>query len=146
MTVQANWHISDLVLPDLDPMAEIEQLKSGATPLDLAGDEATLNEELRRLVEKESRFAEYAGVSCDLKWAPGHVLVGGATNTCFACPEYTEDPDNARSRICALGRRQEGVLAGLKALDEHATLDEELAAAFMRDIEACGELGELLVA
>lgn len=129
--IRANWHLSDLDLPQGDGL-DIEAL---AVEIDLRQDPAELHATLARLVRKESDFYGM-GITCDLKQEQDQ--------SCYRCPMFTEDPNNTLSCLCRLGRQQEDVLV---ALDRHRGIGgrefADLAEAahipeFLELAEACG--------
>jgi hypothetical protein len=139
MATRTNWHLDTLELPDGDPMAEIEQLKSGAVVLDLRREPEEVMADLAASFDREARFSHYAGVECSIKLPTNRP-------PCYDCPQYVADPSvNPLGLICQLGRRQVDLLDELDAIRAPERLDEELAVAFEREQAACEELAAALV-
>lgn len=129
--VRANWHLSDLDLPQ-DDGQDIEAL---GVEIDLRSSPDELQATLVKLVQKESSFYN-AGIRCDLKQEQDQ--------SCYRCPQFTEDNENTLSCLCRLGREQEDTL---HAMDRRTGIDrrefDELAEAarvpeFVELAEACG--------
>lgn len=148
--VRADWHLEVLDAADVDTAAaEIAQLQSEATVIDLSKSEAELADELAVLIEKEAAYATRSvdehgrALECHLKWQPHHVLVNPeGTLSCYGCPHFTEDRREARSLLCALGRQQEDVVEAQRGLRLADSLEAEMAAAYGHDIDSCAELAE----
>lgn len=131
---KTNWHLDALDgLPDIDPMQQIEELKSEGKVIDLSRGKPEIMAALAASIDREAEFYD-VGVSCDLK-------LGQDPPPCYQCSHYTENTEkHARALICALGREQVDLLReldGLKALDR---LNDELAAAHEAELAACEEL------
>lgn len=141
--IQANWGIGDTTLSNSSAAAvrQIRQLQSNGTVIDLTESPDEIQGELARLTAKEGRF-EANGLSCDLKWEQGHRLMGGTSLSCFECPNFTEDPEDPRTVVCRVGRRQESLVDQLQAAVAVETLDEAYIEAVERDIEHCEALAE----
>lgn len=147
--VRADWHLGDLDVPEGDAHQEIAQLQSDATVIDLSKSEADLSGELAALLDKEGAYAHRSvdehgrALECHLKWQAHHVLMNPEGSlSCYGCPHYTEDRQEARSLLCALGREQEDVLEALRGVQLAGSLEAEMAAAYGRDIDSCAELAE----
>lgn len=146
--IRADWHLAELDALDVAAAgAEIAELQSVATVIDLSKSEAELTEEFRALVREEGLYAARATdehgapLECRLKWQDHHLLMSEkGTLSCYGCPHHTADRREARSVLCALGRRQEDVLETIRGVRLADSLEAELAAAFARDIDACAEL------
>jgi hypothetical protein len=114
-------------------MQELADVISGATPIDLTVSAEELQATLASLLDKETAYFANSkaddGVTpleCGLKWSPEHKLTNPAGSlSCFTCPHEQEETVEQ--------------LRGLRLAD---SLDDELAAAFEREIEACAELAE----
>lgn len=151
---QANWHLDALDLSeDDDPAGDIMALKATADVIDLTRDRAAVQADLDRLAAREARMADnvgvdgMVGVECELKWKPEHKLMGGHGPSCYTCPHFTADGDNARSAICRIGREQHDLIEELGVTTTLDALDAELVAMVARDIDAAEELaGVALVA
>lgn len=142
MSLQANWHVGDLVLPDVDPLQQMSQLQSDATVIDLTGTTGEIEARIAESVEKEGRYEESCGLSCALKWKSDHRLMGGRATSCHVCPQFTQNPDEARMLVCRLGRRQERLLDALEARKTAEALEREFIEAVERDLDASEELAE----
>jgi hypothetical protein len=131
-------------------MQELADVISGATPIDLTVSAEELQATLASLLDKETAYFANSkaddGVTpleCGLKWSPEHKLTNPAGSlSCFTCPHFNAVRESAGSLICALGREQEETVEQLRGLRLADSLDDELAAAFEREIEACAELAE----
>lgn len=136
MATQTNWHLDALVLPEGDPMAEIDQLKSEAERIELMRTEDEVLAEFTAAVKREAGLADYGGVECDIKFA------AMGRPPCYECPHYVDitRTDNPLGLVCQVGRRQVDLLDELEAIRAPARLDNELAAAFEREQAACEEL------
>lgn len=99
--VRADWFLADLDLDDSDPL----DIRMVATPIDLSGNLAALQRELRASLRIEGRKYEQ-GLYCELKleheWPDAW--------SCRTCPHRTEDPDNPMMSICAMSMRQMDIL------------------------------------
>lgn len=138
MATRTNWHLDTLSLPDGDPMAEIEQLKSGATVLEFRTADEVMADFTASL-HREGRFSTYADLECEIK-------LPHTRPPCYECPHYVADPStNPLGLICELGRNQVDLLDELDAIKAAERLDEELAVAFEREQAACEELAAALV-
>lgn len=136
MPTQANWNLTDLVLPEGDPMREISELKSNAKVIDLTRGEPEIFADLQASLVRESRF-DQIGLRCDLKWT----VDGGQRNPCDSCPHFmTDTTEDARGVLCRLGRAQNRLLDELGAVKAAERLDEALVAAYEADGAACDEL------
>lgn len=142
MSVQANWHVGDLDLPEVDPLRQIQELKSAATMIDLTRSPAEIHADLRRLTAKEGRFDSQCDLRCDIKWEPTHKLMGGDAKSCYTCPHFTDSRDEGRTALCTLGRRQEDLIGVLTSVRASEALDAAYVAAVERDVNACEELAE----
>jgi hypothetical protein len=142
VNVKTNWHLDGLDLDDGgDPMGEILELKSGAAVIDLTRDVAILQADLLGSLSMEAfLYREYDGLHCDMKMAATHRVHGGSGLSCYGCSQYTKDPEDLGSLICREGRRQEDIVGQLSALGEFHRLDDELVAAYERDMASCDEL------
>lgn len=147
MTVQANWHLDGLDLPDEDPMQEIAQLKSEAAPVVLTRTPEEIFEEFSRALRKENDYDAYADLTCSLKWGePDSRGQVGERNPCYTCPKYTTDTsDDPLGLLCALGRQQNDLLDELEAAKAEKALDIELMDAFERDVASCEEMAAALL-
>jgi hypothetical protein len=149
--VRADWHFDALEQAladaDSDPASEIAQLKSEGTVIDLTPTRtlAEVQGDLNALLKSEGRYAEYAHLECPLKWDKGHKLMGGQSNSCYRCPEYTENREHARSLLCSLGRQQEDLCEEMTQVLVPRKLDLELVAAHCRRIDAGQELADALL-
>jgi hypothetical protein len=144
VSVRADWHLADLVLPEGDPMQEIAQLKSEATVIDVSRTSAVLLEELGETLAKENAYDHYSGLRCDLKWT----AEGGERNPCRTCPHFEakgSNPDSAMDLLCALGLEQETILDEYHALRALEALDAELAVSYESDVAACEEMAAALL-
>lgn len=130
---------------DLDPAQQIAQLKSKGTRLDLTRPIEEIQAELHASLVHEGRYAENANLECSLKLDSGHAIWGGKANSCYTCPHYTEDRNVARSLLCALGRRQEDLLAEMRMVLAPEMLDKELVREYVRAIEPGAELAEAML-
>jgi hypothetical protein len=142
--VQANWHVGDLGI-DGDPLAAIAGLPFGGEVIDLTKTTAELNAELAALVERENRHAtRHPERGCDLKWGEDHILMSPeGTLSCHNCPLYAAPESGVPRRyVCALGREQQAVIEHVRAVVVADSLEAELAAAVLPEIEACAELAE----
>src|SRR4051794_10822106 len=109
---------------------------------------------LDELIDKESRYFAYAkdedGVTplqCELKWQTNHTLMrADGSLSCFNCPHFERDRNKAKSLICNLGREQHNVIEQVRGLRIADSLEAELVAAYMRDIEQGAELAEHVLA
>lgn len=143
MSVKANWHLEslDLSLAGDDPMQVGLQVDIGGRSVD------ELHAELWQLIEKEDRYAKYAGLECSRKWDPRHILMGGAQLSCYTCPHFTpygleDDSPDGRGGVCKIGREQEDLVSMLQALSlaEAPTLDAELIRHFEAELEMAAEV------
>lgn len=142
MSVQANWHLEGLELPEGDPLQAIAQLKSGAKVIDLTRGEDEIRAEFKAAFQRENDFSVRAGLECELKWT----LDNGQRNPCYDCPMFTKDKENeARALLCELGRHQNDLLDALEALHTIDALDHELATAFETEAAAAAELATALL-
>jgi hypothetical protein len=99
---QANWHV-DVVLDDEAP-APSATVESVGVEIDLLATPQGLNRALERSLRDEGALWEQ-GVSCNLK--------GSSDMTCAVCPLRGTDE---RRDLCAVGVRQESLLARLVAM------------------------------
>jgi hypothetical protein len=140
----ADWHLGDLDdLSDFnlgDPMEQIRQLQSEGTLVDLNRSAPDVSADLQRSILKEGRMSSQAGIECDLKWEPGHYLMGGSETSCRTCPFFTENPERPLSVLCRIGREQEDLVSELHVIQGNGSLDDELWAAYSRDMDAVEEL------
>lgn len=147
--VRADWHVDALeqalAKDDTDPMSEIAQLKSDGKIIDLTRSVAEIQADLKDTLNHEGRYAEYAHLECPLKVAPDHVLMGGQGNSCYRCPQYTEDREYPRSLLCALGRRQEDLCEEMDRAQAPQLLDRALTDAHCRRLDAAQELADALL-
>jgi hypothetical protein len=130
MPTKANWNLSSLVLPEGDPMDQINELKSTAKVIDLSRGEPEVFAEFRRTMQAEA-FYSSTGLECDMKWSED----GGQRNPCDTCPAYQarSTETDATAVLCALGRKQNGLLDELAAARATEKLDEAMAAAYEAD-------------
>lgn len=147
MSVQANWHLEGLELPEGDPLQAIAQLKSGARVIDLTRGEDEVRAEFLAAFQRENDFSVRADLECDLKWTVrGPNGPRDLRNPCYDCPHFTKDHENeARALLCGLGRHQNDLLDTLDALHVSDALDHELAAAFEAEAAAAAELAAALL-
>lgn len=149
--VRADWHFDALEQAladeDADPAGEIAQLKSEGTVIDLTATRTLddVQRDLNALLKKEGRYADNAHLECPLKWEKGHRLMGGQANSCYRCPQYTENREQARSLLCSLGRQQEDLCEEMTQVMVPQKLDLELVAAYCRRIDAGQELADALL-
>lgn len=111
-------------------MAEISELKSTANVIDLDRGEAEIFADLRTTLKAESRYSAN-GLECSMKWS----AEGGQRNPCDTCPSYQarSTETDATAVLCALGRRQNGLLDELAASRATDRLDDALMAAYEAD-------------
>lgn len=114
--------------------------------VDVTGTADEIHAEMAELVNKEGRYATYAGIECGLKWGAGHAIMGGTVLSCYTCPNYTEYKEGVLGGVCRVGRQQEDLVAMLEAIqrEEADSLDAELARHFSDEIEFGAELAEAL--
>ncbi len=149
MSVRANWHLDDLVLPpDVDAAAEIAELKS-APVIDLSTDLPALHsdalaQEFRVLVQREQNYADLFGQECAAKWTVP-VEGGSMRNPCRSCPMFCHDQTDPDALLCNLGITQEGVLDAFLAAQRAERLDERMLRAVESRFDAAHELAEALL-
>lgn len=137
--VTANWHLSELDIPEIDdPFTDIAEV---GRVIDLTGDVPQLADELRVLCEREIRYAQQ-GIGCGLK---------EDGQDCWKCPSYTEDYGDRLHLLCRLGRQQQETAARLDAIMRLQGEADELAeaagvTAAMEHAEGAGLSAELELA
>lgn len=140
MATQTNWHLEALVLPEGDPMAEIAQLKSGATVIEIRERDAVLAD-LAQAVRRENGYAVHADLHCDIKFRDN-----GRVPPCYDCPHFTADFENdALALLCRLGRGQVDLIEELDAIRAVEELDALMLTSYERDVAACEELAAALL-
>lgn len=122
--VRTEWHLAELSSAEADPFQAA--VPAGIT-IDLNAPEEVLFDVLGRLLGDEGRLWA-GGVRCDLK---------DAGQDCRSCQASTQDPREALSRLCKLGKDEMAVAERSHAL--HLAPVREIAAV----AEECSELGHL---
>jgi hypothetical protein len=139
MATQTNWNLEALVLPQGDPMAEIEQLKSEAAVIEIRDRDAVLTD-LQETVRREDGYSYWSDLECPIK-----VRNTSRVPPCYGCPEYTADKTDPRMLICRLGRQQVDLLEELDAIQAVEQLDLLLATSYEHDVAACEEMAAALL-
>lgn len=104
MSIRANW-FAPVTPVASDPFAmPIEQ---AGTPIDLSGEEATLQHELLALMNAEAELFDL-GVSCSIR--------DRADTCCHACPVSKHTSDETFGQLCRNGRQVEVVVTKLAVI------------------------------
>lgn len=133
--VRANWHLGDLEIPDDQGTEDMGQ------PINLSRDVAEIDADLRATMDKEARLAQYAGVTCDLKYETTWSS-GARKPPCYTCPKFTDSEWDKLSVLCALGRRQADLCD--EAADAHRA--EHVAASAIAVVDTESECADLIAA